>query len=122
DMHHLPRVVPFVDGVVDVEPLVALKADQSGAENFREHLGDFRLAHARLPLEKERAAELQGQEDGGREAARGAVSPLPQSRLEGVDGREPGRHRQEYLPATRELLTGGRKQSVANPWPGRRPP
>ena len=35
DVQQLPRVVPLVDGVGDIEPLVALEADQPGVERAR---------------------------------------------------------------------------------------
>ena len=66
DLEHLPRVVPLVDGRVDVEALVALEADQPRAQARRQHLGELRLADARLSLEEERTAELQGEERRGR--------------------------------------------------------
>ena len=47
DLEHLARVVPLVDGGVDVEPLVALEADQPRAERRREDLGQLGLADAR---------------------------------------------------------------------------
>ena len=69
DLEHLARVVPLVDGRVDVEALVALQPDQTRAERRREDLGELRLADAGLSLEQERAAELQCEEHGGRQRA-----------------------------------------------------
>ncbi len=60
DLEHLARVVPLVDGGVDVEALVALEADQRRAERRGQDLGHLGLAHAGLALEEQRAAELRG--------------------------------------------------------------
>ena len=64
DLEHLARVVPLVDGRVDVEALVALEPDEPRAEARREDLGELRLADAGLALEEQRTAELERQEDG----------------------------------------------------------
>ncbi len=64
DLQHLARVVPLVDRGVDVEALVALEPDQAGTEARGQDLGELRLADAGLALEEQRAAELQGEEDG----------------------------------------------------------
>ena len=62
DLEQLPRVVPFVHRVADVEPFVALKSNQLRAEHVREHFGDFGLADTGFALEKQRPAKLQRQE------------------------------------------------------------
>ena len=54
DLDHLARIVPFVHRRGRVETLVALQPNQRPMESGRQHLGDFRLADARLALEKER--------------------------------------------------------------------
>ena len=53
----------------DIQPLVALQADQFGAEPGGQHLGDLGLADARLALEQQRPAQRDRQVDGCREAA-----------------------------------------------------
>src|ERR687894_2634838 len=53
DVKELPRVVPLVDGLEDVDALVALEPDQGRIQNAREDLGDLGLAHPGLALEKE---------------------------------------------------------------------
>ena len=73
DLEHLARVVPLVDRGVDVEALVALEADEPGAEARGEDLGELRLADAGLALEEQRPAELQRQEDRRRERPVGDV-------------------------------------------------
>ena len=86
DLEHLARVVPLVDGRVDVEALVALEADEPGAEGRREDLGELGLADAGLALEEQRAAELEGEEDRRRERAVGDVVALAEVVLDGLDG------------------------------------
>ena len=75
DLEHLARVVPLVDRVRDVEALVALEPDEPAAEARGEDLGQLRLADPRLTLEEQRPAELEGQEDGGRQRAVAEVVP-----------------------------------------------
>ena len=73
DLEHLARVVPLVDGGVDVEALVALEADEPRAEGRREDLGELGLADAGLALQEQRPAELERQEDRGHRATRSAM-------------------------------------------------
>ena len=42
NLHHLPRDVPLVGRLRDVEPLVALHAQQHGGKRLRERLGELR--------------------------------------------------------------------------------
>ena len=86
DLEHLARVVPLVDGGVDVQALVALEPDEPGAERRGEHLGELGLADAGLALEQQRAPELERQEDRGRERAVGDVVALAEVDLDGLDG------------------------------------
>jgi hypothetical protein len=60
----LAGVVPVVERVVEVDPLVTLQADEPGADRAGQRLGDLGLADARLPLDEQRLAELGGEEDG----------------------------------------------------------
>ena len=73
DLEQLPRVVPLVYRVTDVETLVALQPDQLGVERRRERLGDLGLADAGLAFEKEGAAQRERQEDRDRQPAVGDV-------------------------------------------------
>ncbi len=57
DRHHLGGVAPLIDRRCDVEPLVALQADQSAAQRRRQDLGDLGLADACLAFKEERPAE-----------------------------------------------------------------
>ncbi len=50
DVQQLPRVVPLVHGVRDVEALVALQADHARAECLRDRLRGLGLADARFAL------------------------------------------------------------------------
>ena len=70
----------------DVETLVALQADEVGAQATRQHLGHLRLANASLTLEQERALQLQRQIDGGGEAAVGNVELFSEELLQLLDG------------------------------------
>ena len=75
DLEHLARVVPLVDGRVDVQALVALEPDEPGAEAGREDLRELGLADAGLALEQQRAPELQREEHGrGQRAVRDVVA------------------------------------------------
>jgi len=59
----LPRVVPVVERVMQIDALVALQADQTGAGGPGQRLGDLRLADPGVALEQQRLAQLGGQED-----------------------------------------------------------
>ena len=86
DLDHLPGVVPLIDGRGHVEPLVALEAHELAAEGRRQDLADLSLAHPRLALEEQGTAELQGQEDGRRQAAVGHVVARAEQRQRIIDG------------------------------------
>ena len=72
-LEELPRVVPLVDRVRDVEPFVALQPDQIGLERGGDRAGERRLADAGLAFEKQRPAEPERQEERHREAVVGDV-------------------------------------------------
>ena len=91
DVQQLARVVPLVDGVGDVEPLVALEADQPRAGRDRDRLRRLGLADARLAFEQQRLLEREREEQRGREAAVGQVVGRLQRYLELVD-RAKGAH------------------------------
>ena len=80
DVQQLARVVPLVDGVGDVQPLVALKADQPGPAGAGQRLGQLGLADARLALQEQGLLDRQRQEDGRREAPLGQIG-LAQERV-----------------------------------------
>ena len=91
DVQQLARVVPLVDGVRDVEALVALQADQATAGRGRERLRGLRLSHARLAFEQQRLLEGEREEQRRREPALGKVGRMAKRDLELIDRRE--RHR-----------------------------
>src|SRR5215210_5924595 len=67
DVEQLAGVVPLVDGLVDVYPLVALQADQGRLKDAGEDFGDLGLAYPRFAFEEQRPSELEGEEDRGGE-------------------------------------------------------
>src|SRR6185295_9748377 len=73
DLEHLAPVVPLVERGRGVEPLVALESDEPPFERLGQNLRDLGLADSGLPFEEQRAPELQGQENRGREARVGNV-------------------------------------------------
>ena len=88
DVQQLARVVPLVDRVRDVEPLVALQPDQPRAEDGGERLRGLRLPDPRLALEQHGLRERERQEERGREpAVRQVVGPAKRL-LELVDRAE----------------------------------
>ena len=80
-MEQLPRVVPVVEGLVGVDPLVALEANQPLGEGGRERPGGLRLPDPCLALEEERFAERDGEVQGGGEPIIGEITLLSQEVL-----------------------------------------
>src|SRR5207247_2920100 len=99
DVQQLARVVPLVDGVREVDPLVALEADEPRAQHLGHHLGRFGLAHARLALDEQRLLQLEGEKDRGRERAVADVAPLAQAALDVLDRRRCAHGDKEYEEA-----------------------
>jgi hypothetical protein len=91
-LEQLARIVPLVDGVRNVEPLVALQPDQIGAERGRGGGRQRRLADARFTLEEQRTPELQGDEERHCQPAVADIALLGETLLEFGNG---GRHRSE---------------------------
>ena len=73
DMEQLARVVPFVDGVRDVEALVALQPDQPRGQRPGEGLRRLGLPHPGFALQQHRLLQGQGEEERGREPSVGEV-------------------------------------------------
>ena len=69
----LAGVVPLVERMGNVEPLVTLEADEVLAEHGGEDLGDLGLADAGLPLEEQRPSQLQREVHGHRQATVGNI-------------------------------------------------
>src|SRR5918997_2322336 len=78
DVQELPGVVPLVDRLVHVDALVALEPDKGRVQHARQHLRHLRLADPGLALQKERAAQLEGEKDGGGKPLAGQVVALPE--------------------------------------------
>ena len=100
DAEQLPRVVPLVERLRRVDPLVALQPDQRRVEHGRERLGRLGLAHARLALEQQRLRQAQAEEHRRgqalvHEVVHGRRGAGPASRRRARGGGPPGR-----LPVT----------------------
>src|SRR4029434_967280 len=90
DLEQLPRVVPLVHCVVDVQALVALQPNQVGLQCRGERFGYLRLADAGLTLEEERTLEAQREERRHRQRAIGDVRLRGERGLQLVDRRRQG--------------------------------
>src|SRR5262249_9468346 len=84
ELEQLPRIVPFVQRVTDVEPLVALQADQIGPERRSQRPGERRLPDAGLSFEEQRPFETQREKERHGETAVRYVSVLGEPTLEVV--------------------------------------
>jgi hypothetical protein len=73
DVQHLLGVIPFVQGAVGVQALIALQTDQVCPERGRQHLGDLSLADPGLAFDEHRLAQLHRQIDGRGDRAVGDV-------------------------------------------------
>src|SRR5690606_27160259 len=90
DLQHLPGVVPLVEGLVGVDPLVALEADQLAVEHRRQRLGQLRLPDTDLAFQQEGLAQGQRDVRGGGQTAVGEVPAGLEQAGEVGDGREGG--------------------------------
>ena len=79
-VEQLARVVPFVNGLRGVDPLVALEPHELAAGPLREHFRDLGLADAGLPFQEERPPERERKEDRCGEALVGEVVVTRESR------------------------------------------
>ena len=86
DRDHLRRAAPLVDGGRNVEPFVALQADQLAAERGRQNLCDFGLADAGLAFEKQRPSHAQRQIGHRRQRALGEIAARGQQLEHAIDG------------------------------------
>ena len=84
-LDELPRVVPLVHGVRDVEPFVALQPDEIGLERSRDRARQRGLADAGLALEEQRPAEPEREEEGDGQAVVGDVVLRGQTLLQVLD-------------------------------------
>ena len=76
DVEQLAGVIPVVEGVGDVDALVALQPDQAAAGHERERLGRLGLPHPGLALEQHRLLEREREREHRRQAAVGQVRVL----------------------------------------------
>jgi hypothetical protein len=90
DAEELLLVVPLVQRLGLVEPLVALEADEPAARHVRHRLGQLRLARPRRALHEDRLAEAVGQVDDAGDALVGQVVHAAQGVADGGDGLEAG--------------------------------
>jgi hypothetical protein len=70
----LTGIVPVIDGVVQVDALVALQPDKPRVGRRRQRAGDLGLADAGLTLEQQRLAQRDGERHREREPAVGEVA------------------------------------------------
>ena len=82
-VEELARIVPVVEGVVQVDALVALQPDQARACEPGQRLRHLGLAHTGLTLEEQRLLEGGRKVDGSGEAPVSEVSLACQSLLDG---------------------------------------
>ena len=66
-------VLPLVQGLALVEPLIALQTDKLVAERERQHLGEIGLADTGRPFDQDRLLERGSQIDHGRDPAAGDI-------------------------------------------------
>jgi hypothetical protein len=85
NLEHLLGVVPLVDCMVDIQSLVALKADQLGVEQGCHRLGNLSFADTGFAFQQQRLTEAQGEEQGGPQAAVGNIGAPAQGFLDLVD-------------------------------------
>ena len=78
----LARVVPLVERMADVEPLIALEANQVGPERRGDGGGERGLADACLAFEEQRPLQSQRQEQRDREATVGDIVLVGEALLE----------------------------------------
>ena len=92
DREQLARIVPFVERVALVDPLVALQANQPASSTAASALADLGLADPGLALEQQRLGQPQRQEHRGRQALVDEVvdAPEPIARASRRRGRERG--------------------------------
>src|SRR5262249_41440313 len=69
DRQQLPLVIPLIDRCINIQPFVALKANQAHIQEGRQNLGYLSLAQASVPFQKNGLAQLDQQQDGYGERA-----------------------------------------------------
>ena len=117
DAEQLLLVVPLVQRLGLVEPLVALEPDQAGADDLGDRLGELGLAGSGGTLDQDRLAEAVGQVDDAGDALVGEVVDLAEPVADVVDSVEPERGPSRASAAAHRVriptdLTG---RSIADP-------
>jgi hypothetical protein len=79
DAQQLFLVVPLVERLGLVEPLVALQADQPTIGHLGDRLGELRLASARRPFDEHRLAEPVGEEGNAGDPLVGQIVDVTQA-------------------------------------------
>jgi hypothetical protein len=112
DLQHLTGVVPLVGGRGQVQPLVALQAEEAPAQRAREDLRHLGLAHSGLPFQEERARQAERQEERGGQAPVGDVVAFREELHHRVDGARQ-RARRAHGPPSPPTLTRRRRPRAA---------
>ncbi len=107
ELEQLAGIVPLVQRVADLEPFIALEANEIAVKNSRDRRCERGFADARLAFDEQRTLQAEREEERGREALVGDVRVLEQTRLQvGYRGRRvdhgiatiaPGRRRRNDL-------------------------
>ena len=95
EVQELAGVVPLVEGLGGVDPLVALEPHQRGPGPRRECFRHLGLADPGVALEEERALQPEGEEDDRRQALVGQVPLVAQPLDDLVDAIGPRRARRD---------------------------
>ena len=85
DAEQLARIVPLVQRLGGVDPVVALQADQRGVEHGGQRLARLGLADAGLALEQQRLGQPQAEEHRGGERLVDQVVDRAQAHAERLD-------------------------------------
>ena len=101
DLEQLPRVVPFVHRLADVESFVTLQANQRRLQRGGEDLGDLGLADTRFAFEKERTLQPQREIDGNGEPPLGDVLLAGEGLLQRVNRRRDAERRPAHARPAR---------------------
>ena len=124
DAQELARVVPLVERLRRVDPLVALQSDQRRVQHDRQRLGGLGLADTRLALEQQGLRQPQAEEHRRRQTLVDEVVHVGEAPGERLDvGHEladlAGRLTRD-LPRAHPVVTAGARDVLASPpRPGR---
>src|SRR2546428_2076998 len=98
NMQKLARIIPLVDGMSEVDALVALQPDEARSQDVRHHLRRLGLADSGFALDEQRLLEPQREKNGRGETAVADVAALAKAPLDFVNARR-SRHPFKRLPA-----------------------